>query len=241
MKPLLTASLALLASFNILSAEAEGIILRGVLDLGTTQSFSLSTDDGLASKWVKIGQSFKDHKVISFDTETQVLTLEHAGEKQTLTLAAATEGTGEEGDMATRLAEAKSIMALIDFEDMMDKTIAAQMEAMADMMSKQMAASGETDEALLAFQQKAMKEMVDEIDWAPIKEGMSQAYAEVFTQGELSSISSFYATPAGKATITKQPELQEKTMKIMMPAIMGAAGNMQQKMMKYMQERKAEK
>ncbi|HAV12078.1 MAG TPA: hypothetical protein DCX06_01095 [Opitutae bacterium] len=242
MKSLLRTSLALLLSINLLSAETEPsseILLRGVLDMGTTQTFSLSTKDGIASKWVKVGQSFKDHTVVSFDSDTQILTVDHAGETKELSLEAAQEGNGPSGDMETRLAEAKHLMSLIDFEDMMDKTIAAQMDAMAEMMTKQMAANGEVDDALIAFQQKAVSEMFSEIDWEPIKEGMSKAYAETFTQDELSSISSFYATPAGKATITKQPELQEKTMKIMMPAIMSAAGSMQQKMMKFMQERQA--
>ncbi|MEN8661756.1 MAG: DUF2059 domain-containing protein [Lentimonas sp.] len=236
--------LALLLSLNLASAQSEdapGVLLRGVLDLGTTQSFSLSSNDGVSSSWVKIGQTFKGHKVVSFDSEKQALTLEHKGETLTLELAAAQEGSGEDGDMDSRLAEAKNIMALMDFEDMMDKTLSAQMKAMGDMMRQQLSANGQVDEELVAFQSKAMAEMFEEIDWEPIKEGMSQAYAEVFTQDELSSISNFYATPAGQATLTKQPELQEKTMKTMMPAIMGASQSMQKKMMTFYQERAAAK
>lgn len=242
MKSILRISLALFLSIYLLSAETAEkprLLLRGVLDLGKTQLFSLSTDDAVASKWIKVGQTFKDHKVVSFDPDSQILTLEHEDGTIELSLTAAQEGPGNEGDMESRLAEAKHILSLIDFEDMMDKTISAQMDAMAEMMTKQMQAQGGVDEGLIAFQQKAMKEMFDEIDWEPIKEGMSQAYAEVFTQDELTSISAFYATPAGEATLTKQPELQQKTMKIMMPSIMKASMSMQQKMMKYMQERKA--
>jgi len=84
-----------------------------------------------------------------------------------------------------------------------------------------------------------MADMFEEINWEPIKPGMSQAYADVFTQDELSSISSFYATPAGQATLTKQPELQEKTMQIMLPAIMSAAESMQNKMMEFHTDRQA--
>lgn len=241
MKLLLRYTLPLLLSLNLLSAQTENtpnVILRGVLDLGTSQMFSLSTDDGGASSWVKIGQSFKDHTVVSFDADTQVLTLEHAGETKELSLAVAQESTGGPGDMETRLAEAKHIMELMNFENMMDKTISTQMDAMSDMMRKQMSVGGEVDEELVAFQKKAMSEMFAEIDWEPIKDGMSQAYAEVFTQNELSSISNFYATPAGQATLTKQPELQGKTMKIMMPAIMSASANMQKKMMQFYKDRR---
>lgn len=244
MKNTYTYILTLLLSFNLTYAQSEkapSVLLRGVLDLGTSQSFSLSTDDGVSASWVKVGQSFKEHKVVSFDADTQTLTLEHKGETLELQLAAAQEGTGEAGQMAARLAEAKNIMSLMDFEDMMDKTISAQMKAMSDMMRQQLSTNGVVDEELVAFQSKAMAEMFEEIDWAPIKEGMSQAYAEVFTKDELGSISNFYATPAGQATLVKQPELQEKTMKIMMPAIMGAAQGMQKKMMTFYQERAAAK
>ena len=242
MRQFLRCSLLLLISFNWLAAEPENqpqILLRGILDLGTSQTFSLSTDDGTASSWVKIGKSFQGHQLTSFDSETQTLTLTHGDETMELSMTAAQESSGGPGDMEARLAEAQNIMALMDFEDMMDKTISAQMDAMADMMRKQMAAAGQVDEELLTFQQKAMGEMFSEIDWNPIKEGMSQAYAEVFTQDELGSISNFYATPAGQATLTKQPELQKKTMEIMMPAIMSASQNMQKKLMQFMKDRQA--
>ncbi|MGJ8651064.1 MAG: DUF2059 domain-containing protein [Opitutaceae bacterium] len=70
---------------------------------------------------------------------------------------------------------------------------------------------------------------------------MSKAYAEVFTKDELGSISNFYATPAGQATIQKQPALQQKTMEIMMPSIMTASQSMQKKMMDFYKQRAAEK
>lgn len=79
--------------------------------------------------------------------------------------------------------------------------------------------------------------MFSEIDWDPIKEGMTTAYAEVFTKEELRGVADFYATPAGKASIEKQPELQQKTMTIMMPAIMEASQSMQKKMMDFMKQR----
>lgn len=245
MKKLIHTVLALLLCTSILRAEtteeAQGVILRGVLDLGTVQSFSLSTEDGVSSSWVKVGQSFKGYKVVSFDTGSQALSLEKDGVTQTISLASAQELANDEGTMEERLAEAKNIMALMDFEKMMNETMDAQMKAMSDMMRKQMSMGGTVDEELVAFQTKAMAEMFDEMEWGPIKDDMSKAYAEVFTKDELSSISNFYATPAGQATIQKQPALQQKTMEIMMPSIMTASQSMQKKMMDFYKQRAAEK
>lgn len=236
--------LLLTLGLSSLCAQAEDnskVLLRGLLDLGSSQMFSLSTADGGSSSWVKIGQSFKDHKVVSFDADAQALTLDHNGEAVTITLAAAELTENAEGTMAERLTEAENIMAMMNFEKMMDETMDAQMKAMSDMMRKQMAAGGAVDEELLDFQTKAMAEMFDGIDWDPIKTGMSQAYAETFTKDELSSIASFYATPAGQATIERQPAIQEKTMTLMMPAIMEASQKMQKKMMKFYTDREAAK
>jgi uncharacterized protein len=245
MKKLIHTAIALLLCTAILRAEtteeAPGVILRGVLDLGTIQSFSLSTEDGVSSSWVKVGQSFKGYKVVSFDTDSQALSLEKDGVAQTISLTSAQEFANDEGTMEERLAEAKNIMALMDFEKMMNETMDAQMKAMSEMMRKQMSMGGTVDEELVAFQTKAMAEMFDEMEWGPIKDGMSKAYAEVFTKDELSSISNFYATPAGQATIQKQPALQQKTMEIMMPSIMTASQSMQKKMMDFYKQRTTEK
>ncbi|MGJ8654281.1 MAG: DUF2059 domain-containing protein [Opitutaceae bacterium] len=230
-----------LSSLCAQAEENSTILLRGLLDLGSSQMFSLSTSDGGSSTWVKIGQSYKEHKLVSFDAEAQALTLDHNGEKVTLTLAAAEIAENAEGTMEERLSEAETLMTMMNFEKMMDETMDAQMKAMSDMMRKQMSAGGSVDEELLDFQTKAMAEMFEAIDWEPIKNGMSKAYAETFTKDELSSITSFYATPAGQATIAKQPAIQEKTMTLMMPAIMEASQTMQQKMMQFYQDRKAAK
>jgi hypothetical protein len=48
----------------------------------TTQDarFTLSdTTDGRSSGWLRIGQSFRDHRVVSFDRQREVLTLEYDG------------------------------------------------------------------------------------------------------------------------------------------------------------------
>jgi len=240
--------LYLLPAFLISSLLAENanetFLMRGVLDLGNTQSFSLSTTTNTSSTWLKLGQSFQGYTLADFDKETQTLTLTKGDQSIELSLAAAEEISNHNGTIEERMAEAEKIMQMIHFEEMMDKSMTVQMEAVTKMLRQQMAGlskDGSIDEELLAFQTKAISEMFTEFDWKPIKEGMSQAYAEVFTKDELHSIVNFYSTPAGQASIEKQPEIQAKTAEIMMPMIMQASQSMQQKMMEFYKERAQKK
>lgn len=129
------------------------------------------------------------------------------------------------------------MMELMNFEKMMDDALAGQMKAMSQMMRKQMGSSASEED--LAFREKAMREMFSEIDWKPIKEGMIEVYAEVYSQAELKGMSDFYTSPVGQATLEKMPEVQQKTMEVMMPALMQATQNMQQKLVQYQREKQA--
>lgn len=229
-----------LSTLSIRAEQANAeVLLRGVLNLGSSQMFSLSEIGGTHSKWVKVGQSFQEYTVIAYDTETQQLVLEKAGDRFNLSLEVAKDGSAQ-GDAESRLTEATKLMEMMQFEQMMDKTMDAQMKAMSDMMRQQMqqaSADGSVDEELLQFQSKMVSEMFDEFDWEPIKKGMASAYAEVFTDEELKGITNFYSTPAGVASLEKMPEIQTKTMEVMMPAIMKASQSTQQKMIKFYQDR----
>lgn len=223
--------------------QAEGapseILLRGVLQLGERQMFSLSESGGAAAKWVKLGQAYHGYRLVSYDSETQSLRLEKDAEVLVLGLEAAKQDS--QGEVEARLAEATELMELLQFEQMMDDTMDAQMKAVSGMMRqqmKQLGPDGSVDEELLAFQTKAIGEMFEGIDWEPIKAGMAQAYADVFTEDELRGLSNFYTTPAGQASIEKMPELQAKTMEVMMPSIMEASQSMQQKMIKFISDRR---
>lgn len=148
--------------------------------------------------------------------------------------------TGPEGTPEERLAEAQYMMSLMNFEKMMDDTMDGQMEAMTHMMSQQMQQMGlAIDQELIDFQSAAVARMFDGIDWKPIEEGMAQAYSEVFTKEELEGMSSFYTSPAGQASLKKMPEIQAKTMEVMMPAIMEGSKVLQQEMIQFMQERQS--
>jgi hypothetical protein len=236
---ILSTFLMTFANANETAAQTD-LVLRGVLDLGSQQSFSLSTIGGGATSWVEKGKVFQGYKVVSYDAETHALIVQRDGKTFEVFMAGAVD-TAQDIDTSTieeRLAEAKHIMQMINFDELMDSTMEAQVEAMQKMMRQQMLqAGGEIDQELLDFQTKAVGDMFKEIDWDPIKEGMTTAYAEVFTKDELRGVSDFYATPAGKASIEKQPEVQQKMMSIMMPAIMESSQKMQKEMMEFMKQR----
>lgn len=240
MKKLLSSILAstLILSSSVFAADKSDFFLRGILDLDQNRAFSLTNEGGESSGWIKIGQSFNGYTLAEFDSEARVLVLESGDERIELSMAGASETPNAEGTAAERLAEAERMMNLMNFEKMIDETLDAQMDAMSSMMSQQMERLGQTNEEFAKFQNKIMREMFDEIDWEPIEKGMTQAYAEVFTKDELEGMSHFYTTPAGQATIKKMPEIQQKTMQVMMPAIMESSQNMQAKMMQYMQNKR---
>ena len=233
-------ALVVILATSIRASEEPDILLRGILKLGDSQAFSISDSTGMESKWLKLEQNFRDYTLRSFDEETEVLTVEADDETFELSLAAATEEAGTNGTAEERLAEAKRMMDLMQFDKMMEDTMDGQMEGMADMMRQQMSQMGQpSDEDFVQFYSDAMTRMFDRIDWEPIKAGMTEAYAEIFTKSELEGMSNFYTTPAGRASLTKMPEIQQKSMQVMMPAIMKASGQFQKEISEYMQKETA--
>ncbi|WOO42472.1 DUF2059 domain-containing protein [Rubellicoccus peritrichatus] len=244
MKTNIIPSVIILVIGSCLSAFAEkpedsGIVLRGVLDMGSKKLFSVSTPGGSSKDWVELGGGFREYELVSYDPETQMLTVVRDGEELKVPMAGATEvnASAEEISMEERVAEARRIMDIINFEETLDKTLEAQMKGMTNVMRQQMQQAGGNDEELVNFQMKAMEEMFADMDWGTIKDGLIEVYAEVFTKDELTGIVDFYATPSGQASLDKAPELNVKTMEIMTPMILEASQNMQQKMMQFQQER----
>ncbi len=236
--PILLIAVLFAGIFSASAEETPDIQLRGILDIGSERAFSLSNKAGSKSNWSRIGQSFNGYLLQAFDMDNKVLTVENGGEKIQLTLVAAVEATEATGTFEERLAEAARVMHLMNFDTMMEETIAVQEESMSDMLRQQLSSIGaELDEEYIQFQSKVFGEMFDEIDWEPIKQGMSEVYAEVFTKDELMGMSHFYTTPAGKASIEKMPEVQQKTLQVMMPPMMKASENMAKKFEQFYKDR----
>ncbi|MGB0371760.1 MAG: DUF2059 domain-containing protein [Opitutales bacterium] len=212
---------------SLFGAEAANdIVLRGILDSGDTQVFSISASDGQSSSWVKVGQNYKGYQLKGFDAESKTLKLSKEGKDFTLNLEAKKETTAPTtGDPKKRLAEAQKIMNMINFEEMIGDSLDVQIESIKKMMQQQMMAQDpNADPNNKAFQKKmkTIENMFKNIDWKPIETGLTEVYAETFTQTELEAISSFYASPAGQSTLEKAPEIQRKMSELMMPAVMQA-------------------
>ena len=214
------------------------IVLRGVLDLGDSVNFSLSTPGGQTTHWAEVGGEFQGYELVRYDREHKQLVVAKDGQEYRVGLGAMSAPSGpSEAELAKE--QAAELFQNIRFEETISKVLDSQMQVMSKSMRQQMAQMGQTDEGLMAFQEKAMAEMFKEIDWSSMQKGMEKAYAEVFTSDELRGMNEFYSTPAGQATIDKAPDLQARTIEVMMPQIMEASAAMQQKMQTYMAQRHA--
>ena len=235
MKPIQSAILIFLtfcASTLFANSEKPEIILRGVLDSGATQVFSLSTLDGQSSSWVKLNQKYKGYLLAAYDSESKKLTLTKDEKTYELTMAAARSAaapeTGDESaedeesaeELTKRLETAEAMMKLMNVEEMVGKIVAAQQKARRDMVRSQMESRPNFNEERFNERMQAMDDAFKNTDWSPVEEKLTEAYAELFSQEELEAISSFYSTSAGQATLEKAPEMQQRMTEAMMPIIM---------------------
>ncbi|MGB0744107.1 MAG: DUF2059 domain-containing protein [Opitutales bacterium] len=225
--------LALILIGQLCADEDQGILLRGILKSGGGQTFSISNTSGTESKWLNLGQSYKGHKLIAFDEETEKLTVQLGEETFQIGMEGAKleSVTNSSDTQAERLAQAEKILQQMNFETMIKNTVAHRIKAFTNM--RQERTGDETDEEFQKFQTEAMERMFEKVDWEPIKTNMAETYAEMFTEEELEGISGFYSTPAGQASLEKMPELQGKTMRAVMPAMMGATRQYRQEVMEY--------
>lgn len=216
-----------IASTLISSARAEADLptFRSILIDGSAPLFSLADSTG-GGRWTKIGESFEGWKVDSFDPATQVLTVSRGGETKELALES---GRMKEGETKATLAEADDLLQKMRFEEMIEKTIAAQQAAMAKSMGGMLGKDMPEDQRqrMVEFQTKVMTAMFEEMDLPGMRKDLAAVYADTFSSAELRAQSDFYSTPAGRAMIDKQPVIQEKMTQIMMPRMMKAMPRIQ--------------
>lgn len=209
------------------AAATSSIHLRGVLNLGDEQQFSVATDGGAKTAWVAVGDTFDGYEVAAFDAEENTLVLRKDGEEIRLGLAAGNSQTAKD-DSASTYEEAEELLRSMKFEEMLATTTERQKEAMERMirqMSQQL--GGEADEEMIAQQMKIMDAFNKEMDWAGVRKDMVKVYGETLTKEELRGLINFYSTPAGQGFIDKQGELAQRTMEVMQPRMMAVMGKMQ--------------
>ncbi len=222
-------SLALLLALAPAARAADDLPqFRSVLIDGQTNLFSLADGSG-AGRWVKLGEAFDGWKLASFDPVTQRLTLTRDGETRELGLADGSLANGSTPVAAT-VADADALLEKMRFEEMIEKALTTQQEAMAESMGQMMGKQkmSDADRARMAeFQQRAMKVMIDEMDIPGMRADVAKIYAGTFSAAELKAQADFYTTAGGQAMIDKQPALQQRIAELMMPRMMAAMPKIQ--------------
>lgn len=232
-KPMPSPRLALaLAAFTLSlglpaarAAEAELPLLRGVLLDGSGNLFCLADATGAAT-WAKLGQVHAGWKLESFDADRQVLVLSREGVRRELGLETA---RIQASAAPATVADADALLEKMRFEDMIAKTIEAQQTAAIKAMGR-LGGKNLPDaerERMAEFQTKVMKTMIEEMDLPGMRQDMAKAMSEIYTADELRAQSAFYSTPAGQATLEKQPQLQSRMTELMMPRMMKAMPKIQ--------------
>ncbi|RFC45066.1 MAG: hypothetical protein DVB28_000733 [Verrucomicrobia bacterium] len=69
----------------------------------------------------------------------------------------------------------------------------------------------ELQKKLPEFSKQLQKIILDELAWSNVKHSYATIYSQTFSQEEVSSLISFYQSPAGKAFLTKMPKILEQT------------------------------
>ena len=186
--------------------------------MGDRVAFSLSTGGGAQSRWVEIGQSFRGHKLERYDREKQTLYLKDDTGKE---IVIALSSSNYQPDDVDALTKAEEVIRLSNFEKMIKEGLTAQRDAMTQNM-KQLVPGNVDPDAYADLQKRTYDLMIEMMDFEAIEEGMTEAYATIFTPEELDGFLDFYSTAAGKASLEKMPEIQQKSMEVMMPELMKA-------------------
>ncbi|MFA6288875.1 MAG: DUF2059 domain-containing protein [Opitutaceae bacterium] len=231
--------MGLLCAATLRAAEPAVPELRGMLATGTDRRFALATPGDDQPAWVAVGGSFAGWKLSAYRSADDTLVLTKDGKEVLLKLSASTVGVSVE---KATLADAAEVINKMKFEEMIGKVLAQQKQATVAMMKKMMGNPKDIDQAdFAAFQGKVMDAMYASMKPDEMKADFTRIYSEVFTKAELQGLANFYDTPAGQATIDKQPEVQRKSMEVMMPRMMGAMPKIQQLSAEFAKEQAAKK
>lgn len=221
------------------AAEPAVPELRGMLATGAERRFALATPGDTQTAWVAVGDSFAGWKLSAYRPAEDALVLTRDGHETLLKLSAGKVGISVE---KATLADAEDVLNKMKFEDMIGRMLEQQKKAMVGAMKKMAGSPKGVDAAdYEAFQSKVMDTMYASMKPEEMKADFARIYSEVFTKAELQGLADFYGTPTGQAMIEKQPEVQQKSMAVMMPRIMAAMPKIQQLSVEFGKEQAAKK
>ena len=214
--------------------------LRGLLVTGGERRFALSVPGGDGqTAWVGIGGSFAGWKLSAYRPAEDALVLVKAGREVLLKLSSSTPAVANE---KATLADAEAVLGKMQFEKMIGKVLEQQKQATVGMLKKMIGNPKDVDPAdYAAFQSKVMDTMYAAMKPDEMKADFTRIYSEVFTKGELQGLADFYDSSTGQALIDKQPEVQKKSMEVMMPRMMAAMPKIQQLGAEFTKEQAAKK
>lgn len=246
--PAMKLRLLLLAFLTAVTLRAAGSlpVFNALMTMGKEHRFVLVSDTGKASGWLKIGAAFEGVTIKGYDEASGGLDLEREGKVTRVRLVAdaATKDSGRGAVLSTpaTLADAEQVLQAMRFEEMFAKIMDQQKKSMAPMMQRMTAGVKlpEEDRArMVAIQKKVMDELFESMGGPEMKAAVAEIYSSVFSKEELASQAAFYSTPAGQAMTSKQPQVQEKMMQVMMPKMAEIGPKMQAAMQAFGEEMKA--
>lgn len=218
--------------------------MKGVLSTSSGRLFGLSTGTGERSAWVPLGKTFEGYLLKTYDEGKGLLVFERDGKLYELGLSSAkiVEGHAAVASPAT-LEEAATVVDQLRFEDLVEKSLEGQ-KKLAVNMARQMAKQAGSDvdpKDLEEYQTKVMDTVLEAMDVPQLKKELTEIYAKTFSKEELTALGDFYATPAGRATIEKQPAVQEQLQTAMMPRLVAAGPKFQQLAVEFAQQQAKKK
>lgn len=239
--------LGLLLATALRAADALPVF-NATLTVGKEHRFVLVNPTGKASGFLAVGESFDGYRLKSYDPKSGVLEVEKAGKVSPLTITADAAVVNAPATPAkATLDDAKTVLAAMNFEAMMDKTLAGVKKgqaAMIDQMISKMAppgASDETKKEIAEMQKKVLETMMAGLSGEEMKNDVAKIYSEVFSKDELRQLGEFYQSPLGQVFTDKQPELTEKINGLMAPRMMAAMPKVQEMMRDFAMQQKAKR
>ncbi len=237
-----------LAFITAVSLRAAGGLpaFNAIMTMGKEHRFVLVSGEGKSSSWLKIGGTFEGTTIKGYDEASGGLDLERHGKVTRVRIVAdaAVKDSGSAAPLATpaTLADAEEVLKAMQFDEMFAKIMEQQKKQMGPMMQRMAAGMkiAEEDRArVTALQQKVTDEIFDSLSGPEMKAAVAGIYSSVFSKEELASLGAFYSTPAGQSMVSKQPQVQEKMMQVMMPKMAEIGPKMQAAMKDFAAEMKA--
>ena len=146
-------------------------------------------------------------------------------------------------DEASRKAAAEEMLQAMRSDEMMNKMLERQKEALVKMIPSLMPkdAPAESMQRVQQMMPKVMDATYKQLTWESLKPDFIQIYSEVFTEQELKDIAAFYRTPLGQKLLEKMPEVSTKSMQIVQKRMVTIMPEVQKVIKETIEREKAEK